>query len=69
MAASPLRRRVPSLSQHVRPSDRIRIHAFEPLEMADMMDSPALSIEMADQRIDMVEQISAHVRAVVRGRC
>ena len=69
MAASPLRRRVPSLPQHVRPSDRIRIHAFEPLEMADMMDSPALSIEMADQRIDMVEQISAHVRAVVRGRC
>ena len=69
MAASPSRRRAPSLPRHVRPSDRIRIHAFEPLEMADMMDSPALSIEMADQRIDMVEQISAHVRAVVRGRC
>jgi len=65
MAASPLRRRVPSLPQHVRPSDRIRIHAFELLEVADMMDSPALSIEVSDQRIDMVEQISADVR----GRC
>jgi len=69
MAASPLRRRVPSPPQHVSPSDRIRIHAFELLEVADMMDSPALSIEVADQRIDMVEQISADVRAVVRGRC
>ena len=69
MAASPSRRRAPSLPRHFSPSDRIRIHAYELLEVADMMDSPALSIDMSDQRIDMVEQISADVRAVVRGRC
>jgi len=69
MAASPSRRATRSLLKLYSPSDRIRIHAFELLEVADMMDSPALSIEVADQRIDMVEQISADVRAVVRGRC
>lgn len=69
MAASPLRRLVPSLPRHFSASDRIRIHAFELLEVADMMDSPALSIDVSDQRIDMVEQIAADVRAVVRGRC
>ena len=69
MAASPSRRREPPLARLYSPSDRIRIHAFELLEVADMMDSPALSIDVSDQRIDMVEQIAADVRAVVRGRC
>ena len=67
MAASPSRRPVPSLARFYSASDRIRIHGYELLEVADMMDSPALSIDVSDQRVDMVEQIAADVRAVVRG--
>jgi len=69
MAASPLRRRVPSLPQHVRPSDRIRIHAYELLEVADVMDIPSPSIDASDTRADIVERIAADLRGVVRGTC
>lgn len=69
MAASPSRRFVPSLARQFSAGDRIRIHAFELLEVADMMDSPALSIDASDARTDIVEQIAADVRAVVRGTC
>ena len=69
MAASPARRPVPSLAPFYSASDRIRIHAYELLEAADVMDVPSPSIEASDARVDIVEQIAADIRAVVRGPC
>jgi hypothetical protein len=69
MAASPSRRATPSLARLYSASDRIRIHAYELLEAADAMDVPSHSIEASEARVDMVEQIAADIRAVVRGRC
>ena len=69
MAASPSRRAVPSLAPFYSASDRIRIHAYELLEVADVMDISSPSIEASDARVDVVEQIAADIRAVVRGRC
>jgi len=67
MAASPLRRPAPSLLKFYTPSDRIRIHAYELLEVADVMEIPSPSIDASDTRTDIVEQIAADLRAVVRG--
>jgi hypothetical protein len=69
MAASPSRRFVPSRARFYSAGDRLRIHAFELLEMADVMDSPSQSVVASDARADIVEEIAADVRAVVRGPC
>ena len=69
MAASPSRRATRSLLKLYSPSDRIRIHAYELLEVADVMDISSPSIEASDARVDVVEQIAADIRAVVRGPC
>jgi len=69
MAASPSRRREPPLARLYSPSDRIRIHAYELLEVADVMDIPSPSIDASDTRADIVERIAADLRGVVRGTC
>lgn len=69
MAASPSRRATRSLLKLYSPSDRIRIHAYELLEVADVMDIPSPSIDASDTRADIVERIAADLRGVVRGPC
>ena len=69
MAASPSRRATRSLLKLYSPSDRIRIHAYELLEVADEMDIPSPSIDASDTRADIVERIAADLRGIVRGPC
>ena len=69
MAASPSRRATRSLLKLYSPSDCIRIHAYELLEVADVMVIPSPSIDASDTRADIVERIAADLRGVVRGTC